>query len=70
MALYLNCTYADADADERFRARWAESGKKLDMGKSCVRFRRLDDVALDAVAEAIAATTVEGYIAAYERSRR
>jgi hypothetical protein len=70
MALYLNCTYADAEADARFRARWAESGKQLDMGKSCVRFRRLDDVALDAIGETIAATTVDGFIAAYERSRR
>ncbi len=70
MALYLNCTYADAEADARFRARWAESGRKLDMGKSCVRFRALDDVALDAVGEAIAGTSVEDYVAAYEASRR
>lgn len=69
MALYLDCAYADPAAAERFRARWAESGRKLDMGKSCVRFRRLDDVALDAVGELIAGTTVDGYIATYERSR-
>ncbi len=39
------------------------------MGKSCVRFRRLEDVALDVLGETIAATTVEGHIEAYERSR-
>ena len=39
------------------------------MGKSCVRFRRLEDVPLDVVGEAIARTSVDDFIAAYERSR-
>ena len=52
-----------------FRERWKATGRKLDMGKSCVRFKKLEDVALDVVGETIAATTVEGYIDVYERSR-
>jgi hypothetical protein len=40
------------------------------MGRSCVRFRRLDDVPLDVVAAAVQRTSVEAVIAAYERSRR
>ena len=40
------------------------------MGKSCVRFRRLEDVPLDVVGEAIARTSVDDFIAQYERSRR
>ena len=39
------------------------------MGKSCVRFRRLEDVPLEVVGEAIARTSVDDFIAAYERSR-
>ena len=66
MALYLNCEYA---SPSDFRERWEATGRKLNMGKSCVRFRELDDVALDILGETIAATTVEGHIEAYERSR-
>lgn len=66
MALYLNCEYASPGD---FRERWKATGKKLDMGKSCVRFRSLDAVALDVVGETIAGVTVEDHIAAYERSR-
>ena len=67
MALYLNCEYA---SPTDFRERWEATGRKLDMGKSCVRFRKLDDVALDVVGDTIAAVTVEGFIDVYERSRR
>jgi hypothetical protein len=65
MALYLNNVYGDPATETRFRHRWAESGKRLDMGKSCVRFTRLEDLALDAVAEVIASTDVDGFIARY-----
>jgi hypothetical protein len=39
------------------------------MGKSCLRFRKLDDLALDVLGEAIARTSVDDFVAAYERSR-
>ncbi|HEY0150272.1 MAG TPA: DUF1801 domain-containing protein [Allosphingosinicella sp.] len=68
-ALYLNCVYASPEQTERFKAAWAGSGKKLDMGKSCLRLKRWDDVAEDALAEAIAATPVDTFIARYEASR-
>ena len=70
MALYLYCAYTDAEAAARFEERWAQSGRKLDMGKACVRFRKLDDVALDAVGEAIAQTPVEKLIDSYEHRRQ
>src|SRR5688572_17170790 len=44
IALYLNNVYADPEIDAWFRDRWAQSGKELDMGKSCVRFRKLEDL--------------------------
>ena len=66
MALYLSCEYANPTG---FRERWKAAGRKLDMGKSCVRFRELDDVALDVVGETIAAVRAEDHVKAYERSR-
>ncbi|MGH3043200.1 MAG: DUF1801 domain-containing protein [Gaiellaceae bacterium] len=69
LSLYLMGIYGDDGESSWFRERWAETGKKLDMGKSCVRFRRLDDLALGVVGEAIARTSVDDFIAAYERSR-
>ncbi|NLA34821.1 MAG: DUF1801 domain-containing protein [Actinobacteria bacterium] len=69
ISLYLMGIYADPNGREAFERRWAESGKKLDMGKSCLRCRTLDDLNLDLLATAIAAVTPEAYLAAYERSR-
>ena len=69
VSLYLMGIYAN-DYDARwFRERWAQTGKRLDMGKSCVRFRKLSDIPLDVIAEAIARTDVDAYIAAYEAAR-
>src|SRR5271165_4540072 len=53
MSLYLMCVYGDSDLSRWFRQAWADSGKKLDMGKSCVRFKKPEDLALDVIAEAI-----------------
>jgi uncharacterized protein YdhG (YjbR/CyaY superfamily) len=68
-ALYLNCVYASAERTESLRAAWAAQGKTLDMGKSCLRFKRWSDVAEDALAKAIAAVPVDTFIAEYEASR-
>ena len=70
MAVYLNTVYGHPPTEQWFRERYAESGKRLDMGKSCVRFRKLADVPLDVVADTIARTSVDGFIAAYERGPR
>ena len=69
-ALYLVCAYADRQVDADLRAAYAAAGVKLDMGKSCLRFRRREDVLDDAVTAIIAGTPVEKLIAGYEASRR
>ncbi len=69
MSLYLNCVYASTEADDRFREEYRATGKRLDMGKSCVRFRSLDDLPLELVGRTIAATPVEAFISGYEQSR-
>ncbi len=66
MALYLMCVYGNSQVREWFEAEYKKSGKKLDMGKACLRFKKLDDLALNVVGAAIAKVPVEKYVAAYE----
>ncbi|HLM46038.1 MAG TPA: DUF1801 domain-containing protein, partial [Myxococcaceae bacterium] len=65
-AVYLMCLYGQPEQEKWFREAWAKSGKKLDMGKSCVRFKKLEDVALDVLGEAIRRAPAKAYIAHYE----
>ena len=66
MSISLMCVYADAEHEAWFREAWAKTGKKLDMGKSCVRFRRIDDVPLKVIGQAIKRVPVKKFIAYYE----
>src|SRR5439155_26166007 len=56
MALYLMCVYGNPKTNEWFRKAYAATGKKLDMGKACVRFKKLDDLPLDVIGQVIART--------------
>ena len=67
-ALYLSCVYSSPERSERLKAAFAAAGKKFDMGKSCLRFRRADDLAQDAIRKALAVTPEE-LIRSYEASR-
>jgi hypothetical protein len=69
MVVYLMGVSGEDGSQDWLRQRWAETGKELDMGKSCLRFTRLDDLALDVLGEAVARTSVDDFLAAYERSR-
>lgn len=53
-----------------FPEAWAKAGKKLDMGKACIRFKKVDDLALDVLGEAIRQMPAKTFINAYEESRR
>jgi hypothetical protein len=68
MALYLMGIYGDEGNQTWLRQQWATTGKKLDMGKSCLRFRSLDDLALDVVGEAIARTSVADLVDQHDRA--
>jgi len=70
MSIYLMNVYGDKETEAWFRAGFKQAGKKLDMGKSCVRFRKLDDLPLDLIGQAIARTPVETLIAVYERAKK
>jgi uncharacterized protein YdhG (YjbR/CyaY superfamily) len=66
MALYLFCLYTDPEAVASFAREWRATGKRLDMGKSCVRFKRLEDLPLEVIGRAVAAVTAERFVASYE----
>jgi hypothetical protein len=69
MTLYLNNVYGDPEVEAWFRERYAASGHRLDMGKSCVHFRRVEDLPLDLIGETIARTPVDRYVARYRAVR-
>ncbi len=69
MAVYLTGVYADPESRNSFLTAYQATGKRLDMGQSCVRFRKLDDLPLELIGEAIAEYSVEEFIALNERAR-
>ena len=66
LAAYLFCLYTDDEQVARFAADWKSTGKRLDMGKACVRFRSLEDVPLEVFGRAVAAMTLERFLEGYE----
>ena len=69
MAVYLNGVYASDEDEDWFRKRYLETGKKLDMGKSCVRFTKLENLPVDLIGEAIGRITVDQYLDHYRAAR-
>jgi hypothetical protein len=72
MSIYLMGLYTGSDNKlaQWFKEAWAKAGKKLDQGKACTKFKKVDDLALDVLGEAIRRLPAKKYIAAYEESRR
>jgi hypothetical protein len=74
MALHLMCLYTcepgtpAAKLLDWFQEDWAKTGKKLDMGKACIRFKKTDDLALNTIAKVMAKFPAAKWIAATEKS--
>jgi hypothetical protein len=71
MSVYCGCV-DDSPGNEHakwFREAWAKTGKKLDMGKACIRFKKIDDLPLDLIGEAIRRVPASMYIQLSEASR-
>ena len=68
-ALYLTVCYANSAQDVVLRNAYADAGIKLDMGKSCLRFKKPDDLLPEVIGRVIASTPVDTLIAQYEASR-
>ncbi len=67
-AVYLSNIYSDDASREQFEQEYRATGKRYDVGKSCVRFRKLDDLPLDLIGKAIAQTPMKEFIADYEQT--
>jgi len=70
MTVHLMNIYGSPADEEWFVQRYKATGKKLNMGKSCVRFKTIDDLPIELIGEAVARTPVESYIKIYEDSRK
>ncbi len=63
MAVYLTGVYLNDGDRQAFEAKYRATGKRFDVGKSCVRFRKLDDLPLPLISETIAAINVDAFVA-------
>lgn len=70
MAVYLSAIYCNEGLRDNFENEYRASGKKMDMGKSCVRFKKLDNLPLDVIGRAIGAVDMETFILFVEEGRR
>lgn len=69
-ALYLTGACQDSEQEARLREEFSRAGKRFDKGKSCLRFRALEELPLDVIGRVVAATTPEEFIERYEATRR
>ena len=68
--LYLNSVYQDGERKKWLEREFQKAGKKFDMGKSCLHFKRLEDLPLDVIARVIGSTPPEKLIEQHEASRK
>jgi hypothetical protein len=69
MSLYLMSIYGDEEKASQFDAAFEASGHKMDRGKSCVRFKKVDDLPMDLIGKTVAGTPLQEFIEIYQRSR-
>lgn len=64
MSVYCGCVEGDAASSHAawFKDEWAKTGKKLDMGKACIRFRKLEDLPLGLIGKAVKRVPAKAYI--------
>ena len=69
ISLYLMSIYAYDDLREKFESDWKASGKRFDVGKSCIRFKAVSDIPVEVIKVAIGAVSVEQYLEQYQLLR-
>jgi uncharacterized protein YdhG (YjbR/CyaY superfamily) len=70
LSLHLMPVYGSSRLAQQLRDGFKTAGKKLDMGKACIRFHTADELALDAIAEVVASTPLEQFVAIAKAARR
>ncbi|WP_265569900.1 DUF1801 domain-containing protein [Sphingomicrobium nitratireducens] len=68
-ALYLTCAYAEPERYARLEQAFEEAGLKFDMGKSCLRFKGAEELAWDAIADELATSSPEEFVAYTDEAR-
>jgi uncharacterized protein YdhG (YjbR/CyaY superfamily) len=69
MAVYLSGIYASEDSREKFEKAYKATGKRFDVGKSCVRFRKLEDLPVELIGETIASMDAEELVGRAKTAR-
>lgn len=69
-AFYMTGVSNDKALMDRLAAAYKAAGRKLDMGKSCLRFKSLDELPLDVIGDIVASTTVERRIEVEEARQK
>ncbi|MCJ7628739.1 MAG: DUF1801 domain-containing protein [Longimicrobiales bacterium] len=69
-SVYSSGVYMDPAGESWLASEFEKAGMKLDMGKSCIRFRKLENIPLEAIAKVAAAQSVEEFIQIYEKARK
>ena len=68
ITVYLMSVYSSKTERAWFEQAWAKTGKRLNMGGSCVRFKKIEDAALDVIGEAIHRTPAKEYVESYVKT--
>lgn len=66
MSVYLFCLYCNPKTVQDFIQAYQATGKKLDMGSSCVRFKKLEALPIELIGKAVAATSLDEFLSVYE----
>ena len=70
LSLYLTGVYIDTEARQAFEAAYRATGKRMDIGKSCVRFRKLDDLPLELIGQSVAAMEMDEFVERVKQGHR
>jgi hypothetical protein len=70
LSLYLMSVYGSKEREAAFKAAYKKAGKKLDMGRACLRFKTTDDLVIPAVKAAIKSMPMKKYIEEHRESRK
>jgi Domain of unknown function (DU1801) len=70
MMIRLFCMYTNPEVRADFEEEYRASGKKLDMGGGCLRFTKVENLALEVVAKLVAQLPVDKFVASYDQKRK
>lgn len=69
VCIYLFCIYTNESTVDAFRKDWIATGKRLDMGKSCVRVKKIQDLAMDVLGKTIKSISLKDFLAQYKSGK-